>query len=273
MSKAKKLLGAAALSVGLIAGHAAAHPMWMLPSEFNLSTDEGHWITVDATASHGVFSFDKPLGVDNVAIYRPGGERERVGPYFKGQRRSVFDVQLNEQGTYKVELVTPVRYMTSYVVGGRDTARRIMGNKLEIASQLPEDARDVRTTMVQNIIQFYVTQKAPTRIVLEPTGQGFELNAITHPSDIVIGEEASFKFTFNGEPVADLDVEVVPGGTAWRSSRMQMDLKTDSEGVLRFTPEKTGPHLLSTNMRRSIDSPLADQAGVTYMLSFEVIPE
>lgn len=273
MKAVKKMAGAAAITMALASAGAIAHPLWMLPSEFNLSTDEGHWITVDATASHGVFSFDKPISLNNVTIYRPAGERQRMGPYYKGQRRSVFDMQLNDLGTYKVELKAPARYMTRYVVGGRDTQRRIMANKQEAAAQLPDDARDVVTMAMQNISVFYVSQKAPTRNVLEVTGEGFEMDAITHPSDIVVGEPATFRFTFNGEPLVETAVEVVPHGTAYRSSRLQTDLLTDAEGRVSFTPELAGPHLLSANARFAGDGVLADEVGVNFLFTFEAIPE
>ena len=260
-------------SLALLAGSAVAHPLWMLPSEFSLSTEEAHWITVDATASHGVFSVDKPIGLDNVTLYNPANEPSRIGPYFKGHRRSVFDVELTDAGTYKAELRTPERYFTHYVVGKRNTQRRIFGNKTEVQEQLPAAAREVKTYAVQTISAFYVTKQAPTREVLAPTGKGFELDALTHPSDIVAGEEAAFRFTFDGSPVADLKVEVVPYGTAYRDARRQTELVTNDNGEVRFTPEQGGPHLLSTSLRRPIDSPLADQAGVNYLLTFEAMPE
>ncbi|MGL5497588.1 MAG: DUF4198 domain-containing protein, partial [Aeromonas sobria] len=117
--------------LALVATSASAHPVWMLPSEFNVSSDTAHWVTVDGTASHGVFSFDKPIGLDNVTVYDPAGNPARIGPYYKGQRRSVFDLALSEVGTYKVELRNPPRYVTTYTIGKRNTERRIMANKQE----------------------------------------------------------------------------------------------------------------------------------------------
>ncbi|NHI01038.1 hypothetical protein OJHNALOF_02072 [Oceanimonas sp. MB9] len=269
MNKMKASIAALAL----LAGSVSAHPLWMLPSEFSLSVEEAKWITVDATASHGVFSFDKPVGLDYVTIYNPANEPGRIGSYFKGQRRSVFDLELTDSGTYKVELRTPERYITNYVIGKRNTQRRIFGNKQEVQEQLPEAAREVTTYAVQSISAFYVTKQAPSREVLAATGKGFELDALTHPSDIVVGEEAGFRFTFNGEPVKDLKVEVVPYGTNYRDDRRQTELMTDANGEVHFTPEQGGPHLLSTGLRQPVDSPLADQAGVNYLLTFEAMPE
>jgi len=269
--KKRHWLGAAALSFALLAPSVQAHPMWMLPSEFNLSTEDSFWITVDATAAHGVFTFDKPLGLDNVSIYSPEGDRQRIGPYFKGKRRSVFDLEIDTDGTYKVELSSPQRYFTTYEIGARNTKRRIFANKQE--AEVPEGAKNVKTTAVQAISAFYITQGAPSNKVLEVTGKGFELHPLTHPSDVVAKEKSRFKFTFNGEPLVDMDVEITPHGTAWRNSRDQMNLKTDKNGVITFSPEVVGPHLLMASMRKAVASPLADAAGVNYHLTFEVLPQ
>ncbi|WP_416884779.1 DUF4198 domain-containing protein [Marinospirillum sp.] len=254
----------------LLSGSAFAHPIWMHPSEFHLSTEDPFWITVDATASHGVFSFDKPIGVDQVSVYRPNGDRQRLGPYYKGQRRTVFDLLIDQAGTHKVELRGQPRYMTRYVIGERNTARRAFGNKLEV--QLPEGAREVTTVAVQNIAAFFITQGAPTTGVLETTGEGFELHALTHPSDVVQGEEARFRFTFDGQPATGLRAELVPHGTAWRDSRRQIEITGDEDGVLSFTPQQTGPHLLSVHLNMAIENPLADSVAVNYLVSLEVLP-
>lgn len=264
-------LGAAALSLAFLAPSVRAHPMWMLPSEFNLSTEESFWVTVDATAAHGVFTFDKPLGLDSVNIYSPKGDRQRIGSYFKGKRRSVFDLEIDTDGTYKVALTTPQRYFTTYEIGTRNTKRRIFANKQE--AEVPEGAKNVKTIAVQAISAFYVTQGAPSDKVLKITGKGFELHPLTHPSDVVTKEQARFKFTFDGEPLANMDVEITPHGTAWRDSREQMDLKTDKNGVVTFKPTIAGPHLLMTSMRKDVKSSLADAAGVNYHLTFEVLSQ
>lgn len=269
--KKRNWLGAAALSLALLAPSVQAHPLWMLPSEFNLSTEDAFWITVDASAAHGVFTFDKAVGLDNVSIYTPTGDRQRMGPYLKGKRRSVFDLEINTDGTYKVELSSPQRYVTTYEIGARNTKRRIFANKQE--AEIPEGAKNVTTTVMQTLSTFYVTQRAPSNKVLEVTGKGFELHPLTHPSDVVAKEQSRFKFTFDGEPLANMAVEITSHGTAWRDSRDQMDLKTDKNGVVTFKPTVAGPHLLMTSMRKAIDSPLADSAGVNYHLTFEVLSQ
>lgn len=274
--KAAKWSAVIALSSAFMTTNVQAHSLWMLPSEFNLSTDDATWLTVDATASNSVFSVDKPIALDQVSIYSADGKKHRMGSYFKGQRRSVFDFEINQQGTYKVELRPQPRYMTLFEIGEKNQRQRIFANKLE--AEVPSGAKNVKTVAVQSIASFYVTQKAPTDKVLETTGKGFELHALTHPSDVVEQEESRFKFTYNGEPVANTTVDITPHGTAWRSAREEMVLTTDKDGVVTFTPVKTGPHLLIISLRQDIDknaagSTLADSIGVNYHLTFEVLPQ
>lgn len=259
--------------LALFATCAAAHPVWMLPSEFNVSSDKDHWITVDGTASHGVFSFDKPIGLDNVTVYDPAGNPGRTGPYYKGQRRSVFDLAVNEVGTYKIELRNPPRYVTTYTIGKRNTERRIMANKQEAAAQVPAKAQGVTTYAMQNVSAFYVTRNTPSDTVLKSTGQGLELQPLTHPSDVVVGEAARFRLTFEGQPLADRKVEVVGHGTQWRDGRQQQELVSDKDGVVTVTPTQTGPHLLSANIEQASQSPMADKVAINYLLTFEVLPQ
>lgn len=259
--------------LALVATSASAHPVWMLPSEFNVSSDTAHWVTVDGTASHGVFSFDKPIGLDNVTVYDPAGNPARIGPYYKGQRRSVFDLALSEVGTYKVELRNPPRYVTTYTIGKRNTERRIMANKQEAAAQVPAKAQGVTTYAMQNISAFYVTRNTPSDTVLKSSSKGLELQPLTHPSDVVVGEAARFRLTFDGQPLADRKVEVVGHGTQWRDGRQQQGLVSDQDGVVAFTPAKRGPHLLSANIEQVSRSPLADKVEINYLLTFEVLPQ
>ena len=51
-----------------ISGQASAHSRWLLPSHFTLSSEQGEWIAVDASASNEVFNVDKALSIDGMSI-------------------------------------------------------------------------------------------------------------------------------------------------------------------------------------------------------------
>lgn len=268
----KRLMQSACAALALVAASLVqAHPVWMLPSEFNVSASEAWWITVDASVSHSVFHPDGPIGLDTLQITTPKGERLPSVPFAKGKRRSVFDLQLSDEGTYLAELRLPVRYVTTYQQGARNTVRRMLGLKQALQAQIPEGAREVKTTAYHIVSRFYVTRKAPTRTVMLPTGKGIELLPVTHPADIVVGEPAIFRLTRDGQPLAGVEIELVPHGTYYRNDRRQTLLKTDAAGEVRFVPAMMGPHLMTVPVEVASTNPQVDAESMLFYLSFEAL--
>lgn len=275
--KLKTVLKTAALSAGLLCGTlsmtAQAHPLWVLPAEFNVSGDESTWVTFDASASHTVFGFDKGVSLGDVQIYSPDGDRNRLNSFFKGHRRSVFDLLLDQDGTYKISLQRRPFYFTSYKAGNRDKPKRMMANKMEAAGQLPDNAREVKTMLIDMSSVAFVTRNAPTDDVFKATGKGFELQPVTHPNDIVAGEEVVFQTLVDGKPVAGVEFEITPGGTQYRDERRSLELVSDAQGRVSFTPQLPGPWLLMADHSMPTDSPMADSVEARRFVTFEVIPE
>ncbi len=101
---------ALALSLPLAA---QAHKMWMVPSATNVSGADP-WVTVDAAVSNDLFYPDHmPVALDRVVITAPDGQTAKAENALTGQYRSVFDVHLTQQGTYKIAAVDrrPVRQL------------------------------------------------------------------------------------------------------------------------------------------------------------------
>lgn len=269
----KIIMISAVLFSGVFATASQAHPLWILPSEFSTSGEDDTWLTFDVTASHTVFGFDKGVGLETVRVFSPDGDTNRLGSYFKGHRRSVFDLQLAQDGTYKVFAQRPKFYFTSYKAGKRDTPKRMMADKVEAKKRLPENARDINTMLIDMSSVVYVTRNAPTDEVYKPTGKGLELNPITHPNDIVQGEAVEFEFLLNGKPQAGVEVEITPGGTRYRNERNSIEITTSESGRVVFTPQQAGPWLLSANYTAPSESPLADTVEAIRYLTFEVIVE
>ncbi|WP_083704760.1 DUF4198 domain-containing protein [Motiliproteus sp. MSK22-1] len=269
------MLKAAALGGSLLFASLAtitqAHPLWILPSDFNFSGDERSWVTFDVSASHRVFAYDKGVGLETVQIVSPDGDRNYLGNYFKGHRRSVFDLLLDQNGTYKVFAQRPRFYFTSYKSGKRDTPKRMMADKVAAQQKLPKNAREVNTKLIDLSSVVYITRNAPTDSAYQPTGKGLELNPITHPNDIVQGEELVIEILLNGKPAAGVNVEITPGGTRYRDERNHIQIVTDKTGRVLFTPEQAGPWLISASQSMPSESPLADTIEAIRYLTFEVI--
>lgn len=258
-----------------VSAAAQAHPFWILPSEFSISSEEGQgeWVTFDVSASHTVFGFDKGVPLDDFLVFSPDGDRNPLGNYFKGHRRSVFDLYLNQPGTYKIEGKRQPFYFTSYKAGKRDTPKRMMADKAEAQARLPKNARDVSTLLIDMKTTTYITNNAPTDLVIETQGKGLELQLDTHPNDIVLGEEVEFTMLLEGKPVANAEIEVTPAGTKYRSERGTISITTAADGKISFTPEKAGPWLIGADYKSPIKSERADHQLAIRFVSFEVLPE
>ena len=247
---------------------AQAHPMWLLPHEYNLSGEKPEWVTVDASASHTIFSPDKALGLDNLSIYTPEGGKQRLGSYFKGQRRSVFDLEIDQPGTWKLHLQRPAVYFT-FFTNQRGAKKRIFADKQEAKSQLPKGAQDVVTKRFNVSTVSYITWQAPDGKVLELSGKGFEMAGPTHPSDVVAGEEVRFQFFVDGKPAAGVNVELTPHDTKNRNDRMAQQLTSNAEGMLVFTPEMAGPWYLAAKFEHDHTSERADTESSLLYLTFD----
>ncbi|WP_461535763.1 DUF4198 domain-containing protein [Spongorhabdus nitratireducens] len=272
----KSVFKAAVVTAGLLSGAVVstvqAHPLWVLPGEFNVSDEKASWVTFDVSASHTVFGYDKSPGLEQAKVFSPDGDSNSIRTYFKSQRRSVFDWQLTQDGTYKVHVQRPTFYYTRYKAGKREQDKWVSGNKIETKAKLPDNARDIETMLYDISSVAYVTRNAPTDSVFQPTNKGFELVPQIHPNDIIQDEKVTLNVLIDGKPAKGAKVEITPGGSQYRNDRNSIELETDESGRIQFTPGQAGPWLMSASLVSPLDSPMADTVKAVRFLTFEVIP-
>ncbi|QLK49475.1 DUF4198 domain-containing protein [Vibrio owensii] len=270
-TKMKAVALASVMAMGLAATTTAqAHPRWVLPSHFTVSKEGGDWLTFDVTASHGTFVFDKPAGSEQAFVIMPDGRSERPNFVVRGKRRSMFDFFFVEEGTHKVAINNQPSYYTQYKAGRRDTVKWAKASKADRASVIPEKARDVVTQLSYTRAESYVTVGMPTEKALEIEGKLLEMKPITHPSDIIEGEEVTFQFFFNGEPQQGVTAEITREGTLYRNHQEQIDVVSDKDGKITFTPDVAGRYLMKANYKGELkNDPLADKASMNVHLTFE----
>ncbi|CAL6170053.1 MULTISPECIES: DUF4198 domain-containing protein [Vibrio] len=270
-TKMKAVALASVMAMGLaVTTTAQAHPRWVLPSHFTVSKEGGDWLTFDVTASHGTFVFDKPAGSDQAFVVMPDGRSERPNFVVRGKRRSMFDFFFTEEGTHKVAINNQPSYYTQYKAGRRDTMKWARASKAERGDVLPEQARDVVTQLSYTRAESYITVGMPTDKALEIEGKMLEMKPITHPSDIIEGEPVTFQFFFNGEPQEGVTAEITREGTMYRNHQEQIDVVSDKDGKVIFTPEVAGRYLMKANYKGELkDNPLADKASANVHLTFE----
>lgn len=272
-TKLKVALLTSVMAAGMVvSGSANAHPRWVLPSHFTVSKEGGDWLSFDVTASHGTFVFDKPAGSESAQVVMPDGRTERPNFVIRGKRRSMFDFYFEEQGTHKVQINNVPTYYTQYKAGRRDTVKWLKANKADRMDLLPQKARDVVTQISFTRAESYITVGKPSTTVFEIEGKLLEMKPITHPADIVAGEEVAFQFFYNGKPQAGVVAEITREGTLYRNHQEQIDVISDEQGHINFVPDIAGRYVMKANYKGELkDNPLAEKASVNVHLTFEAL--
>lgn len=266
----QRLIKQASLALALLGSAAtvSAHPLWLLPSEFVLSGDTPMWISVDASASNHVFSYDHGIPLESANITSPDGKTRPVGTYFKGQRRSVFDLNIDQPGTWKLSAARPATHITFYEHNGE--RHRLFANKEDAKARAPQGATLEATTLYHTSTHAYVTWGAPSKTALQTAGKGLELAAISHPNDLVKDEQITLQFLLNGKPAANIEIDATPGNTLYRDDRLEVHGTTDAEGYFRFTPTLAGPWLVGAHSEYAVNQPKADKEAHVLYLTLEV---
>lgn len=260
----KKIMISALLA--LCSASAFAHTLWVLPSHFVLSSEDS-WISVDVSAANMTFVPDRGVSPANLAIVFPDGSRHAFSQSYQGKRKSQADHQLTMDGTYRVELAGPARYVTFFEEDGQ--RRRIMANKTERAAQLPANASNVETTRSRGRALSFVSVNAPNEIALALSNEGLEVKLLTHPADVVATEPVRWQFVLDGQPVANLQVELSREGELYRNDAGRELLSSDSNGYLAFTPDVPGRYVLEASLQQDSTDPMADRLRESLTLTFE----
>lgn len=263
----------AVLALAALAPLAAhAHRQWLLPSATVLSEKDA-WVTVDAAVSNDLFYFEHvPMRLDNLVVTAPDG-KGTVSPEnaSTGKYRSTFDLHLTQPGTYRVAVVN-----TGVFASWKDNGqtKRWRGAADAFAQNVPANAQDLQVTEIAGRIESYVTNGRPTKQVLNTTGKGLELAAITHPNDLIAGESASFRLLMDGKPAANQKVSVVPGGIRYRDRLNEMAATTDADGKFSVKWPSPGMYWMEAELKDDKTSlKEAKSRRATYAVTVEVLPQ
>lgn len=247
---------------------AAAHEVWLLPSSTVLSRTG--YITMDGAVSNDVFHFNyRPLRIDNnLHITAPSGARLEPEALTQGQLRTVFDLNLPENGSYRIALVN-ASVMASWKEG--EETKRWRGSREAFATEVPANAAELTVREGVNRIETYVTVGSPSE--LTPTGQGLELQPVTHPNDLYAGEEATFGFVIDTQPAAGINVVIMAGGARYRDQLEKVELVTDDKGQIRYTWPAAGLYRITATAEDSNTSLRNAERRVSYAATLEVLPQ
>ena len=250
---------------------AQAHKMWLVPSATNVAGADP-WVTVDAAISNDLFYPDHhPASLNQLVITAPDGQASKPENAVTGKYRSVFDLHLTQPGTYKVALVNQ-GLGASYELDGQK--KRWRGKADELATAIPAAAKNVKVSASSSRVETFVSNGKPNETALKPVGQGLELVPVTHVTDLVSGEPATFQLLLDGQPAAGIKVTAIAGATRYRNAQDELTTQTGKDG--RFTLAWPHPGMYWVNASTQDDKTGVKQASerrLSYTATLEVLPE
>ncbi len=255
----------------VLALSASAHKRWVLPSLFSVS--EAQWITVDASVSNNLFYPDRPWPLETVRVVSPSGENVTLSNQSKGHRRSTFDFEVSQRGTYKVVAANTLYFVQYKETEQGETKRMRAASIDEIKNKLPQNVFSQEVAKSDSTLESYVTLGAPNHQVFAESNGGVQFKPVTHPNDLYQGEEGVFGFTVNDQPLVGAEVIMVWEGTRYRDDEQVIELITDDQGQIKLPLSQAGRFYLELSHRRSVDKEAYDKAYVNYLGTFEVLPQ
>ncbi|MBB6094174.1 putative GH25 family protein [Povalibacter uvarum] len=249
---------------------AHAHKAWLLPSATVTTVDQ--WVTVDAAVSNDLFYFNHvPLRMEGLVITAPDGSTVKPENLATGKYRTTFDLHLTQNGTYRLANVNRGLFANYEENGQR---KRWRGTAEKFATEVPQNAANLQVSESAGRVETFVTAGKPTTTALKADNIGLELVPITHPNDLYATEEAKFRFLLDGKPAADLELEIVAGGTRYRDQQNEIKVKTDGNGEFAVTWPEPGMYWLEATLQDEKTSvKQAKQRRVSYVATFEVLQQ
>ncbi len=264
MKSAAKLAAALALCLPF-AAH--AHDVWIVPSSTVLSGTDS-WITVDAAVGNDKFYFNHaPLRLDGLTVTAPDGNAAEAENINRGKLRSTFDLQLKQAGTYRVAVVNDGVF-ARWKEDGKN--KRYFGKVEGMAQAVPAKADELEVSQSLGRVETFVTAGKPSAV--KPVGRGLELAPVTHPNDLFTDEAATFQMLLDGKPAADLEVNVVRGGSRYRDKVGEIQIKTDKDGKFSVKWPQPGLYWIEAGMEDAkVTVPQAKKRRLSYAGTVEVL--
>lgn len=270
----KKLMTLTAIVSLCFATAADAHRAWIKPDSTVLSKDNA-WVTFDAGISNEIFVRDYvAFRLDAVKAYAPDGQEIALENAFTGMTRSVFDLQLQQAGTYKVvqaSVSLQARWLDENGERQFWPGRGVVPKPGDFESEVPKQAKDLVVSEYSRRIETFVTNGMPTDVVLQPSKHGFELLPLTHPNDLYAGETASFKVLIHGEPAVGAEITVIREGMRYRDQQNEITAISDENGEFSIAWDDAGQYFMEIDYQDDRAQAPASIRRASYSAVFEVL--
>ncbi|MFY9178171.1 MAG: DUF4198 domain-containing protein [Venatoribacter sp.] len=253
-----------------------AHRAWILPDVTVLSGDEPA-VTFDLAVSNSLFNFDHvPFRVNGLAIEAPNGDALEPENVHTGKFRTVFDLTLKQEGTYRVFVASQGLFARWENDEGKRQMYPQRGQQFDQAEfdkVVPKKAKNLEVSQTSRRLETFVTSGNSSKGALALTNKGLEVNYLTHPNDLFTGEEATLEFYIDGKPAVGVEISVIREGTRYRNNQNEQKLTSDKKGQVKITWNEAGRYYLAASYKdKAAQKPATVRTG-SYSAVLEVLPE
>ena len=259
--KATLLIRAALpLILALAAGGAQADSPYLWPKAID-ATGRDH-VTVEAGFTESIFDGRVAMRSDAFHVTGPNGDVPITEVTYL-RDIAVFEVSTPVDGAYRVSSGQRMG-RTARMYQAANGRWWMVGESDE---PMPEGAETVEVQSVTRA-DVYIS-RGPAADIPAATSQGLEVMPVTSPFDIVAGEDAVFRLTFNGQPMAGADITVFREAGKYDGRVVEADLKTDADGRFTVRPGAPGGYMTQIRYRtRAPQGAATPYRSYTHTLSF-----
>ncbi|WP_018983589.1 DUF4198 domain-containing protein [Salinimonas chungwhensis] len=274
ISKKQRLLALAG-TLALLSTNASAHRVWVKPNTTVVSGDEA-WVTFDAAIANDIFNPDHyAYPLEQLTAIAPGGDEISVQNAAKLKYRSVFDLHMQQEGTYRV-VNSSRSLMASWEDENGDRVRwperGKTGTKEALMAAVPMDAKGLNVVDYSRRLETFVTLGAPSDISESDDATGLTMSFLGHPNDLYTAEPNELTFTFDGQPAKGTSVTLVRENARYRDTNTAETYTADKSGKVEITFDKPGMYWLEATYEDKNAQPPASERRGNYVVVLEVLP-
>lgn len=234
----------AALAVLATAGSALADSPYLRPNVFDASNMDH--VTVEAGFTDDIFAGRVAMRSDHWNVFGPNGEVPIPGVTYLSQI-SVFEAPTPTDGTYRISSGRREGRIAK-MYRSATAGWRFVG---EEAGVTVAEADQVETQSI-TVADVYVT-RGEAGEVPAARGTGVEVIPVTHPNEIVEGEDAVFQLLIDGQPRGGLPITVFREAGRYDGRLVEAEVVSGPDG--RFTVKPSAPGAYLTLIRYRDEAP------------------
>lgn len=233
-------------------------------------TSNGGLVSMEASFAEKFFIPEAAFDNSEFQLTSPEGKQLAPDRVEVWKARTLAEHRLDKTpGTWRFS--TGKRYGALFRVwevnGKRESSR-------DLAVKIPEGAKIISNFQSVTRAETYLSVGAPNRTALAAHGEGLEIVAIDHPTDLYAGEPFRFSVLFDGKPLANQKVEITEVVSDTGNTPQIITLTTDAAGNASFRSERATRWLALTRHR----TPAPQSSGVaeyshSYTLSFRTLAQ